>query len=629
MNFKQMIQTPVTTLSKVDLESLVKHLNEQYRLGTPLVSDTDYDRIFLQELKNRFSTSNFLFAPEPTVSVSGLSAKGMMLHDKPMLSTNKANSLADIEAYIERCVLAGQRININKSDILFRLSEKLDGVAGRIRSTGDNSGLFTRGDGKHGTIVTSLIDKGLVVNGQITDIDSFGEIIISKAYFDTYLSKDYANSRNCVSGIVNADTHKNGALKALNDGAVELVLYSGLTGITCNAEELVRDLVEIGIDMRDSNKYLTDGVVIEVISPLLREAMGSNNVFNNYQIAFKLPDQEVPVQVIDIAWQVSRTGKLNPVIKCSPVFLGGVSISSITGVHLSNLIDENISIGATINIARANSVIPDYRSLVATGEKLQYPQTCPCCGFKTEHEGLYLVCNNSESCSAQSVRKVIHHMRLVGADLFGEKTLEKLADSGHVSVVDIYNMTLTDCTDAGLGDKQAANLLQEIERVKAHPLDDFKLLASMGISKLGRGSSEKLLSVYNISEIHTITAEKLNELDGFGGITSKSVTEALHARQDELQFLLGFYSNNLIHSSDKSSIEGSLTGVNVCFTGKMNQGSRSDMKRHAESMGATVQSSITKSTTLLVTGDNVGKSKLDKAMKAGIKIISESEYYEL
>jgi len=629
-NLNELIGTPVKLLTIEQLESVVTHLNEYYRKGEPLVSDVVYDRLYIPELTKRMPTSSFLAMPEPTSPT--LSAKGMMKHSKPMLSTLKANSIDEVIAYVERCIKAAKAINLDPDAIQYRITEKLDGVAGRLRTKGNGQGLFTRGSGKEGNIISKLIDKGLTVTGIIDEHadDSFGEIIIKKDYFEKNLSNDYSNPRNFVSGVVNADTHKNKALEALSNGAIELVIYNSLKGVSCNGETLINDIVEIGIEMRDSNAYLTDGVVIEVINSELRTAMGSCNTHHNYQLAYKLPDLQVPVVVKDIVFQVSKSGKLNPVIKIDPVNLCNVSITSITGHHLSHLLDMNVSIGATILISRANSVIPNLCGLVTPSQPLEFPATCPSCGGKTAHEGLYLVCKNTESCPAQFVHKIIHHMRLVGADLFGEKTVEKITNAGHMTFVDIYSMNHQDYVNAGVSDKQASNLLAEIERVKSHPLEDFKLLASFGISKLGRGTSEKLLTSYHINQVHDLSPEQINEIDGFGELTSESISHNLNLRTEDLHFLLDFYSSNLTHSSETSSVDGNLSSHCIVFSGKMRLGSRSDMKNDAESKGAKVQSSISiKTTTMLVCGENVGRTKLDKAKNAGIKIISEDEYYAL
>mgnify|MGYP000424535574 CR=1 FL=1 len=616
-----LLSTPVTALSDAELEQLTQELNVSYRKGNPLVSDFVYDHIYLKTLKEKAPHCDFVNKVEP----EQLNAKGMIKHDIPMLSTQKANNLIELQAFIAKVKAMAIKLDIDFSLVNFKITPKLDGCSGRYKA--DKKQLLTRGDGAFGYDISNLLALGLNIENM--QEDAVGEIIIAKAYFDEHLADEYANSRNCVAGIVNATTVKNGALKALNAGAVELVTFNTLPSVEFDGETLCDHIEEIGIQIRDNYKYLTDGLVIDVTHALLREKLGATSSFHNYQIAFKLADEEKNALITDINWTVGKGGRITPVISISPIKLSGVTISKLTGHNYENLNNlTGFGVGATISIARANAVIPTLKSLVTpTNNPLNAPTTCPCCQTPTITKGANLFCFNTD-CVSRKAKLIEHHCKTVGADFFGAKTIEKLTLGGFTSIKSIYQMGITDFMDCDISEKMAHKLIAELTRVTSHSIDDFRLIASLGISKLGRGAASKILAVHPIDKFLALTAGDLEEIEGFAEKTAHSITVDLKYCAETLNFLLNAF-NEIQHSSAPSLTGGALSDEIICFTGKMTSNTRDEMAMIAKEAGAKVTNSLTKACTLLVMGDKVGASKMAKADKNNVKMISEADFFNL
>ena len=507
--------------------------------------------------------------------------------------------------------------------LMFRITPKLDGLAGRLDDKTQT--LISRGDGYAGNDLSHLIENGLSVIGDISK-GRVGEIVISKDYFDRVLAKEYSDPRTFVSGMANSDSLNEGAKAALKEKAVHLALFSSLEGMEVSGALLIVDIDRLSTQVKATCSYMMDGIVIEVIDEAVKAHMGHSSHHHHWQLAKKELGETAEAKVIGVDWQVGRTGKITPVILIEPTKLCNAIIKKVTGHHAQYMTNHGIGIEAIILITRSGEVIPKHLRTVKTAE-VTLPEMCPCCKSLTGLRSAFMHCLG-DNCSAQTVTGLIHHFKTIQTDLFGSKTVERLVAAGHDTIDKVYELSIQDIIDAGMGSGQAANLIAEMQRSISEPLRDNLLLASIGISNLGRGASKKLLAHYRIDNLAGVTATDIANIEGFGSVTSASISETLASKSDLLLFLInqGF---NILHTSDAKEVtsEGALSGVNLVFTGKMS-GSRDEMKAHAAELGGTAQSSVNKKTNILVCGEKVGQKKLDAATAKGVEIIDEKTYWD-
>lgn len=592
--------------------------NAQYRAGTPRISDDEYDAKHdkLAEINPNHPLVNNV---EPEL-LSGQTFS----HTTPMLSTDKAYFADDVGKWLNKIEQAG--IRVGQPDPMIRATAKLDGVACKLIP--EPLTLATRGDGNQGNVITHLLDLGMDVFGD-TSSEAVGELVMPKWYFDQHLAQRYSHPRNFVAGIVNADSHNDDAVTALKNGGVHLVMFKNMPAVEMPLSEFRDAWEDVETHLRNS-EYPIDGVVFETTNPSIKKAMGSNTHHHHWQLAKKQKAEAKETTVTNVTYQVGRTGLITPVVHIEPVDLDGAVTSKVTAHHVGNMERKQIGVGARVTVLRAGEVIPFLSSVITPASELNTPRCCPECGANVAMKEDFLFCQNDD-CTGRSDAKIIHHFSLLNALLFGKVTAKKIVNAGFNSIEHVYQMTKTDFVSAGLGDGQAQNLLNEIARIKTDPLPDYLLVASLGISKLGRGSAKKLLTHYRIDELATLTLDQIQAIDGFGQTSAQIIHQTLH-QNPLLAFLLeqGF---NIQHTQEqlkktKDTPESSLSGKSVVFTGKCSL-SRDEMADYAQSLGCIVQERVAKDTDFLVCGEKVGATKIESAKKKGAQVISEAEFRDM
>lgn len=624
----------------MSVSKLVQHLtllNEQYRSGNPTVSDQEYD-LLIQELKSLDPSHPYLKTVEPEV-ITGEKFK----HPDPMLSTAKAYEAVEIEKWVQRIVNAAKEVGIINPTI--RCTTKLDGVACRYLTA---PLLATRGDGETGRVITTLLDNGLVIKGDAS-IGGVGEIVMPQSYFDKNLSH-MTHPRSVVAGIVNSDKLSDESKQIMADGAVQLVLYKDMPHVELPVEDFLLQHGDIEQKLRLETDYPFDGVVYEVVEQEVKDLLGSNSHHNVWQIAKKQRAEGVESTVTAITYPIGRTSVLTPLIHIEPVTIDGSVVSKMTGHYVGKLIEKQIGIGAKVKVIKAGEIIPAVESVLVASDDMNLPTCCPHCSSEIEKRDVAVTetingktkqvtkknanwfCTNHE-CVGKAKSSIIYHFELVKAQLFGKATVAKLIAGGFNSIQSIYSMTKADFVQCGLGEGQADNLLDELNRVRAEPISDYQLIASLGISNLGRGTGKKLFAKHKITEITDVTAEQLESIEGFGEITSVSITEALRNSQ-LLPFLLDQYAHVLVHTKDEIAAQEAkassspLGGKKVVFTGTCSM-PRTQMANMAKELGCEVQKSVVKGTDYLVCGLNVGAKKIEAAKNKGATILNEAEFLKL
>lgn len=604
------------------LVSDLKRHNEAYRAGSPLITDAEYDAM-VGELRAAAPDHPFLNQVEP----EGDFGEGKVRHKTPMLSTDKAYTADEVKAWAVKVVKAGAEIGVRPSEIVFRVTPKLDGMAGKLV----DGKLATRGDGLTGNDVSKAFSIGLVSScprsGRPAGEEVIGEIVMKQAYFDEHLSEEFAHPRNVVVGAIGADTPRPAAQKALDDGAIIFAAYYTLDAWEGNAKELIWEFERICKTVINCG-YPTDGVVIETTHEAIKKHMGSTSHHHNWQIAKKERGEAKDCKVTGVTWQVGRTGRVTPVINIEPTKISGAVVSNVTGHHAGNILAKGIGVGAVIKVIRSGEVIP-YLAEVVEKADADVPSTCPCCDHPLTMMSDFLECHGA-NCSAQVETQIQHWFKTIGnADGFGPGAVSKLVAGGFDSVLKIYrDLDEHQGVKADFGPGQSKNLVEQLRRSQTDRVDDWRFLAAFGIHHLGRGDSKKLLKHVSIHELNTVTKEFMMGIDGFGEVTASSVSEEIAERIGEINAMLalGF---NLEITGSKVAAESPITGKHIVFTGGMVRGTRDEMKAHAESLGAIPQSSINKKTQILVAGAKASASKVQKAKDLGAEVYDEDGYLEL
>ncbi|EMA8957235.1 DNA ligase [Vibrio fluvialis] len=612
----------IEELSDDELLALLKVTNALYRSGFPVIEDTLYD-----SFRNTFALNHpnhpFITSVESEVMNLG---KTVALPQK-MLSTDKAYSKEEIKKWLDRILKAAEELDIDTKEIDIRVTPKLDGYA----AFDDGERLYTRGDGVRGQDVSRAFERGLKVVRNGERGLGAGEIVIDKTYFEEKLSQYFENSRNIQAAIIAEKNVDERVLEAIKDGACVFHPFIMLSNWTGNHQDLMTDFDGIIDKVWNAVEYDVDGVILEATDPRIKEYMGATRKFHRWQIAFKINDEAAEVEVICVTPQTSRTGRVTPVAELVPTRISGATISRVT-VHHYNMVKTNgVGPGAILQIVRSGLVIPKIEKVIKPAEP-QIPESCPSCQSHLLWESDHLVCPNKSDCPAQTENTLVHFFKTLGNnDGFGPKNIEKLANLGVKHIHQMYDLKPHHFAMYGFGEKTSKNLYEQLQASKDIEIEDWRFLAAFGVSRLGGGNCEKLLQHYSLLELFDATVEDLAKLDGFATVSAEAIVEGLANIKEEFLkvYDLGF---NLIITPKLSEQEDSsspIAGKTIVFTGTMLQGKRSDMEKHAKSLGAKVAKSVTSKTTYLVAGSKVGETKVNSAKDKGVKVLSEQDYLDL
>jgi DNA ligase (NAD+) len=612
--------TPGSRMETIsELVEALKRYNEAYREGHPLVSDAKYDEL-VETLRSRDPDNPYLVQVEP----ERLEGKLQVRHPVPMLSTEKAYTREQLKRFLDRVVTEGAKIGV--SPVRFKITPKLDGLAGRD----DGQTFVSRGNGEVGYEISSAFEKGVVpIGGRGKGI---GEIVIQDSYFQEHLSEIFEHPRNMVVGIVSSDaqTLNEHAKMALQDRAVHFVPYTELPQWTGSSEALFESIDEITADLTRKTDYPMDGLVVETVDETLKAQMGATTHHYRWQIAIKTRGETAISTVIDVKWQVGRLGNVTPVIEVSPVSLSGATIRRVTAHHAGLVIRKRIGKGAKIEIIRSGEVIPKLEETVRAADHVPVPDRCPSCGIPLQWSRDFLKCTNTQ-CRAQVVQAISHWFKTLGnADWFGLKTIEKLVEGGFDSLEKIYEMDIEDFSRLGFGPVQSKNLFEALQTSRAKEVEDWRFLAAIGVPDLGKGESRKLLSYFRLASLPDISAEQIENIKGFGQITSKSIARGLVAIRDHLAHMLSldFHLQQTPLFEEIRPTQTPISGKRIVFTGKMAQGTRNEIQEAARRLGAQVQTSVSGTTDILVCGEKPGSAKLKAAQENSVRIVSEKEFLE-
>jgi DNA ligase (NAD+) len=621
-------QAQASGLSDDELLAFLQICNSLYRSGEPLIPDTAYDSVFLAELERRHPDHPYLHAVEAEKAFTG---KTVTLPQR-MLSTEKAYTKDSILKWLTNIEKAALELEIDPKTLIFRATPKLDGFA----AFDDGQVLYTRGDGRKGTDITRVFERGMIVGGSGKRGLGAGEIVVNQTYFNTHLSDTFENARNFQASVIKEKELEPHALEAIQNHAAVFYPFSELPDWQGPSAELIADFEAIVANVHTLVDYDVDGVIFEVTDGRIKQHLGATRHHHRWQIAYKSNAETAQVKVLRVTPQTSRSGRVNPVAELEPTRLSGAMISRATAHHYGMVKEQGIGEGTLIELTRSGMVIPKIER-VLTPQPPQIPDHCPSCGSALVWDSDYLYCLNNTQCSAQIENTIEHFFRtLANNDGFGQKTIEKLHACGVNSVYAVYQLSLDQLIEMGFrsqdGKNQLAkNLLDQLQRSRTEAIEDWRFLGAFGIYRMGLGNCERLLQHHRLLDIFSLTIDDIILIEGFAEKTASAVIESLAMIKSEFMKLyqLGF---NLIQTplvAEQQERTSPIAGKILVFTGTMVHGKRDDMIKEAKRLGAKVGSSVTGKTDFLVTGIDVGMAKISAAMENGVQVISENDYLAL
>lgn len=395
--------------------------------------------------------------------------------------------------------------------------------------------------------------------------------------------------------------------------------------------------------------FMVDGAVLSVNNLEDQLALGThgNRASANPKgkIAFKFADEVKNAIVASIEWQTGRTGTITPVLNFKGIQLEGTTVSKCTAHNLGIIEQNKIGVGSTVAIIKSGKIIPKIKAVVKAIGNVEYPSTCPTCGFATErvvgnNDTVSLVCK-STTCSAQQVQNLDHYLKRIGVKGIADSTISKLCEAGLVSCSsDFYKLTLDKIKAIGIKERSATLILARIKMIVApeqekdssillillNKIKDKKIsikmetfIAALGIDGAGRELGRIMAEKYDsFDAVRKLSAAELEAHDGIGPITASAVYNYFKDNADEVDELLKFINIEIV---EKKS--GKLDGKKICLSGSL-PGGKAKWKALIEDNGGTVSSSVSKKTDYLCAGEGSG-SKSDKANKLGIPVITTDD----
>ena len=661
-------------------EVLRFHEYRYYILNDPLISDYEYDQLY-KTLEKLESVHPKLITPDsPTQRV----AKGLtkdfptVQHLVPMLSLDNSYSAEDLEDFDRK---ARELTGLEK--IEYCVEPKFDG--GSISLIYEDDMLVrgaTRGDGVEGDDITTNIRqiRTIPLSAKFSDhglqqVEIRGEVLINKSNFKKYNEKimeeglpPLANPRNAAAGTLRIKDPSEVAKRNLEAFVYHISYFSLATGkkipkALTHHSDSISLLWEMGFRSpekekkifkgmeavirycrefeakRDGLPYEIDGMVIKVNDVALQEKMGMTSHHPRWAIAFKFKARQATSKLLQVDFQVGRTGAVTPVAKLEPVAVGGVTVSSIS-IHNEEYIKEkDLRIGDAVLIERAGDVIPQIvKSLkdARTGKekKIVFPKTCPVCEsklFKQEEEAVWR-CTNID-CPAQVVERIIHFVSKDAMDIrgFGEANVNKFYELGLLEdIPGVYTLDFEKIGKLeGFGQRSIENLKQAIETSKKQPL--HRLIYALGIRFVGETTAKTLAhAVDHLLDLKKLSEDDLKNLEDIGPKVAGSIHH-FFSNKANIEMLHQLEKRGLQLKNEKKqlSTSGNLNGQTFLFTGTLPTLKRSEAEALVEENGGQVAGSVSSRLHYLVVGEDAG-SKLEKAKKINsVKIITEAEFMKM
>ena len=641
------------------MKELVQRLNEAakayYQEDRELMSNREYDALY-DQLERLEKETGTVLADSPTVNVGyeAVDALPKETHESPMLSLDKTKERETLRAFI------GTNPTL--------LSWKMDGLT--IVLTYENGELqkaVTRGNGIVGEVITNNartfknIPLKIAYQGRLV---LRGEAIITYSDFERInetiedVDAKYKNPRNLCSGSVrqlnnqitaernvrfyafalvsaqDVDMHNSRAyqMEWLKSQGFEVVEYRMVTG------ESLDEAMDYFSHAIENNDFPSDGLVALYDDIAYGDSLGSTAKFPRNAFAFKWADEIRETMLREIEWSPSRTGLINPIAVFDPVELEGTTVSRASVHNVSIVKELQLGIGDTIQVYKANMIIPQIAENLTRSSNLEIPHICPVCGEEArviqENEVESLYCMNPD-CVAKKIKAFTLFVSrdAMNIDGLSEATLEKFIAKGFIhdfgDIFEIAKHREEIVTMEGFGEKSYDNLIASIDKAKETTL--AKVIYSLGISNIGLSNARVICRHFDddLDKIRTAEEEEISAIDGIGPVIAKSLTKYFKDPENnrKLDHLLGYLHINKEEVSENQT----LAGMNFVITGSLEHFSnRGEAKKLIESLGGKVTGTVTGKTNYLINNDTTSNSsKNKKARELGIPILSEEDFIKM
>ena len=656
------------------------HNNLYYNEDNPIISDMEYDFLIreLKELEQKYPELleyNKNGENSPTEKIGGTASEkfSKVRHRVPMLSLSNTYNISEIEDFDKRVkkIILAENIENNSKELEYILELKLDGLSiSLIYENGMLVQAVTRGDGQVGEDVTENIREIPTIPKKLKEnvtLEVRGEIILPISSFNRINQERedegedvFANPRNAASGTIRQldktivaerglDCYLYYLVNAENYGIkthLESIEYIEKLGFkTTKIFEKYTDFkkLEEAIDKwHDERKkldYETDGLVIKVNNFSLYEILGYTTKSPRWAIAYKFPAEQVKTKLIDVTFQVGRTGVITPVAELEAVNLSGSVVKRASLHNFDEIRRKDIKIGDNVIVEKAAEIIPQVVNVVfndRTGEEIeiQEPANCPVCNSELAHEeGLVALKCHNPLCPEKVKRQIAYFVSRDAMNIsgLGDKIVEKFIELGKIkTIVDIYSLKeyreeLENLEK--MGQKSVDNLINNIEASKNR--DFSKVLYALGIPFVGKFNANLLTKNFkNIENLKNQSIENLLAVKGIGDKVAIAVNTFLN-NENNWKIITNLQNVGLqfaINESDLKEIaDNPIKGKNFLATGKLQKYKRNDIKDIILSKGGNYLSAVSKNLDFLIAGEKAG-SKLEKAEKLGIRVLTEEEF---
>jgi DNA ligase (NAD+) len=651
------------------MRELVDQLNAASRLyystGASPMSDAQWDTLYDELLKLEKKLSLQLpDSPTHRVGAEPLKAFEQHRHLHRLWSMDKVQSKSELQAWLQRCDKLHAQLGsglVPLPPLRYAVEYKLDGLT--VNLTYRNGQLVQAATRGNGEIGEAILPQARTIRGVPLSIpyrgllEVQGEGIMRLSALEAYnrtADEPLKNARNAAAGALrNLDPAVTAARKLdaffYQIGTIENPPYHDQAGMIAflrengfqtspylrladTYEEISAAIDEVE-SAREGLDFLIDGAVVKVTALETREAMGNTDKFPRWAVAYKFAAEENVATLLDITWQLGRTGKLTPLAHLTPTDIGGVTVQRATLNNYGDILRKKVAIGCEVWIRRSNDVIPEIMGRVGnpSGKETPVvpPERCPACGEKLVERGANLFCMNRATCKPQAVARLAHFAGRNAMDIdgFSEKTAELLYDClGVRDPADLYRLTAEALLELdGFQQKRADNLVSALQNSRHCSLDAF--LFAVGIPNVGRKTARDLAADFgSLSALSSASEERLTSIPEIGAVVAASITEFFSFPENR-EMIDRLLAAGVEPHWQSAALSDLLEGQTVVVTGTLPTLSREEAEALITAHGGHPAGSVSKKTSFVLAGEKAG-SKLIKAQEFGIPVLTEAELME-
>ena len=639
------------------IKEIEKHNYNYYVLDNPTIADKEYDKLYY-ELVDLEAEAGFSFPNSPTHRVGGETLTGFKkrTHEVRLYSLNKVRSIEELGEWMD---------NMRKfaPETLFTVEYKFDGLQIVIEyKDGIMQHATTRGNGVIGEDVTSQVKTirsvplTIPYKGKVL-VQGEGMMLLSNLKKYNAIAEDkLKNARNAVAGAIRNLDPKQTAKRKLDYFCYSVLLCEGKEFATHS--EMHQFLVDNGFQTGDFFKefktkeeavewintidrekagldILIDGLVFKVNNTNVRKQIGWTDKYPKWAMAYKFEAMEVSTKLLNVEWQVGRSGRITPIALLEPVDIAGVTVQRATLNNYEDIQRKKVRVGDRIFVRRSNEVIPEILGVAEEmpgAKEIPEIEFCPCCGSRLVKKGPLHYCENENGCKEQIVDKLVHFASRNAFNIEGIsiKTCNVLFENLHITKPSqLFDLKQEDLlTLEKVKDKKSQNLVSQIERAKDVEL--YRFIYALSIPEVGIKTARELAKHFgSLEKIIDASIEDFSSINDVGSIIANNIYNFFRDEKNlcEIDNLIS-KGVKIKESAQKTVQNLKIVGKKFVLTGTLSKYTRDEASEIILSFGGEVASSVSKNTDFVLAGENAG-SKLTKAKVLGVRVISEEEFEEL